>query len=193
MKKVGFLSVAITALALLQACGGNPPPPPVTPYGAAGLGNCVMTPGTVAPTTTVTGQPYQGALERIVTGNLGGGATLTLYISSQAGGTISASGRLVIPSVLALYQDPNLFVNPTPTLSAGGIDECVTTNGSVGVISRGSVYEEVELALRGTQSFVELGSRYGVSTYIVNEYLEGSAWIELPGRAGSVFPMVRPD
>ncbi len=99
----------------------------------------------------------------------------------------------MIPSVLGLYQDPNLFLTPTPTLGAGGVDECVSSNGSVGVIARGSVYEEIEIALRGAQSYVELGARYGVSTYLVNEYIEGSAWIELPGRPGSVFPMVRPD
>lgn len=184
---------ALIMLTLLGACGGNNAP--IVPYGNTGIlpgmGNCLVTPGPVAPT----GMPGIGGSNLIpdqtVIANLNNGATLTLYLQSQPGGGVAASGRLVVPSVSGLYQ--TLLTGISSPATGDSLDTCVTSNGSVGVMEKGSVYDDIEIALLGQPNIrVELGSRYGVSTYVVNGYIEGSIMLEIPPYPATLFGAARP-
>lgn len=182
----------ILMLALLGACGGNNNVPG---YGyGAGFGNCVIAGGGMVGNQMGNGYGVgTGLPDRTLVASFGNGATLTLYIQTLSAGTISASGRLVVPSVQSLFQDPSGLYGGASTLATGGIDQCVSSNGAVGTMQYGSAYEEIQLSLRGQSVYIELGSGHGgVPPYIVNENIEGSVWLELPPYPGTLFAVTRP-
>ena len=165
-KILQVLGLALSTL--LTACGGSSAPyyPPTTnAYGyGAGIGSC--------------GVPT-GVKDKTVVGSLQGGATLTLDIYTQPSGTIAAVGMINIPSVSSLYQ---MGYGSVPTgATATSFQQCISSNGAVGSIDRSSTYENIEL-----------GSRYGIPTYITGDSIEGTMYIEMQGQSPTTFTMARP-
>jgi hypothetical protein len=175
------LSLLILA-STLGACGRNHPQyGPVAPIGygssAAAIANCA---------------PPAGVLDKRVIGSLGNGAYLAMEIYSQPSGTIAANGELVIPNVNSLFG--SVFTGqPGPGVNGSQeFRDCLSSNAAVGTIDRTSTYQNIQIALRGARSYIELGSNYGVQSYITGDSMEGSVYVEINGAPGSVFTMLRP-
>lgn len=181
--------VGMMLLATLSACGGDDVNNTL-PITTAGLGACGAPPG---------------VKDKTVVGSLGGGATITLDIYSQPAGTVAAIGEIIIPSVASLYDPSNGgflsyygggyggFGGTAPsTVSTVEFRSCVSSNGYVGTIDRSSTYQNIEIALRGTNVYVELGSKYGVPVYLSGDAIQGTMRLDLNGQPSSLFALARP-
>jgi hypothetical protein len=191
MKRNNFVkALAFTALSLvITACGGSDPSP-VPIYGQTNIpAGCPMP---------------QGQFQRVVRGNLTGGATITLNIYDVGNSAVEAYGVLSVPSVERLYSDysslPTSYyptypyaTNPyygTPgvtqpiaaTPGNTAIQRCVSTQGYQGTLDSGTVYEDIEMVVRGPGVYFEMGSKGMPSTWIDGTSIRGWSMLQLDNR-----------
>lgn len=173
--------LGLLAISFLTACGGGSDPTLVAPSTIAGAGfnSC-----------GATSLPL-GQKSSTVVGNLNNGAKLTLDLYLQPDASVGAIGEIYIPSTASLFGA--VLSGTGVPVGTSEFRTCVTTP-SPGVMQQGGAYDYLEMALRGANVYIELGSNYGISTYVVNNYLEGAMLIEIPNvtQGQALLYMARP-
>ena len=179
MRKTTYSAyLTILATLVLTACGGNDDTLLDPRYRMDEYGNCTIP---------------SGYKDQTVVGSFGNGATLTLDIFSQQGGTIAAVGMLSIPSIEALYGT-NVFGGTFDPYNqhiggygyGGGYSErrlCVSSNGFNGTLEDDSVLQYINITLRGNDgSFLQMGNTIGfMPAAIVGSSIEGNVRLFIAG------------